>query len=184
MSTFQLTNAPPSILCPFRVVVDTREQSAFRFEGFKGDSKQKYRPLFIETVPAALFAGDYSIEGWEDQIAIERKSKDDFYSTFISDRDRGEEQLRKLDYLQKAFVVIEASMEDVLRGPDRDMEDDNRRKQRKSMFRSLIAWQQRRPKIHWQFMPSRQLAELYTFRSLERFYQDVTSGKQVIERGE
>jgi ERCC4-type nuclease len=65
-------------------------------------------------VRRALPAGDYSIEGLEDRVAVERKTLDDFVSTVIHSRARFREELRKLAGYRAACVVVEAGLIDVL----------------------------------------------------------------------
>lgn len=55
---------------------------------------------------------------------------------------------------------------------------DTRRSQLnpKTIFRSVVAWRQRYPKIHWEFCWNREWAEAYTYRVLERFWRDRSEG--------
>jgi DNA excision repair protein ERCC-4 len=86
-----------------RIVIDTREKHPYSFDGSDRG-----------TIRKALPAGDYSLEGFEDSIAIERKSLDDWVNTIIHNRGRFTKELAKLrDYLFAA-VVIEASIHDVM----------------------------------------------------------------------
>jgi ERCC4-type nuclease len=62
----------------------------------------------------ALLAGDYSLVGLENTIAVERKSLDDFVSTVIHHRERFRNELRKLAGYRAACVVVEAGLLDVL----------------------------------------------------------------------
>lgn len=84
-----------------RVVVDSREQRPYAFAG---------------SVRKALPAGDYSLEGLENQFAIERKSLDDFVSTVVRDGKRFAVELRKLQGYDLAFVIIEGSVSEILSG--------------------------------------------------------------------
>lgn len=88
---------------PVRFIVDTREQEEYSFD-----------PRLVATVRRALPAGDYSIEGLEDWVAVERKTLDDFVSTVIHSRARFREELRKLAGYRAACVVVEAGLIDVL----------------------------------------------------------------------
>ena len=88
---------------PVTLIVDTREQEEYSF-----DSR------LVATVRRALPAGDYSIEGLEDRVAVERKTLDDFVSTVIHSRTRFREELRKLAGYRAACVVVEAGLMDVL----------------------------------------------------------------------
>jgi len=48
----------------------------------------------------------------------------------------------------------------------------------KTIWRSVNAWEQRYPHVHFHFLPDRAWAEAKTYRILERFHNDVTSGKR------
>jgi ERCC4-type nuclease len=88
---------------PVTIIVDTREQ-----EGYSFDSR------LTATLRRALPAGDYSVVGMEELVAVERKSLDDFVSTVIHGRARFREELRKLAGYRAACVVVEGSVLDVL----------------------------------------------------------------------
>jgi DNA excision repair protein ERCC-4 len=85
------------------VIVDTREQLAYTFD-----------PLLLRVVRRALPAGDYSLEGHEHRVAIERKSLDDYVASVIASRERFGRELNKLAELELGCVVVEGSLEDVL----------------------------------------------------------------------
>jgi len=87
------------------VVVDTREQEPYDFD-----------PQCVTVIRRALPAGDYSIEGFEDSVAVERKSLADFVSTVIRGRDRFQKELKRLQSYEAACVVVEASLRDILEG--------------------------------------------------------------------
>ncbi|HVY62329.1 MAG TPA: hypothetical protein VHF22_11785, partial [Planctomycetota bacterium] len=97
--------APPA-KPPFTVVIDTREQAPLSFGSWP-------------TVVAGMKTGDYSIQGFEDQIAIERKSLSDLFGCIGRDRDRFERELLRLWALDYAAIVIEATLADVLEGAPR-----------------------------------------------------------------
>jgi ERCC4-type nuclease len=86
----------------FRIVIDSREQEPYGFT--------------CATVRRKLDAGDYSVEGHEHQVAVERKSLPDFVHTVIHDFDRFAVELRKLAVFRCACVVVEADLDDVMRG--------------------------------------------------------------------
>ena len=85
------------------IAIDTREQEPYGFD-----------PSRVTTVRKALPAGDYSLAGRETDVAIERKSLEDFVATAIHARERFARELRRLAAYDFACVVVEASMEDVL----------------------------------------------------------------------
>lgn len=53
----------------FRIVIDSREKEPYTFA--------------CEVLKAKLDAGDYSVHGFEHQVAVERKSLADFVGTVI-----------------------------------------------------------------------------------------------------
>lgn len=85
------------------IIVDSREQKPYSFD-----------PRLASTERRALPAGDYSVAGLEDQVAVERKSLDDFVSTVIHARNRFKRELQKLAGYRAACVVVEGSILDVL----------------------------------------------------------------------
>ena len=101
------------------VAIDTREQKPYRFP---------------RSEPRALPSGDYSIVGFEDRIAIERKTKKDAYASLGRGRARFERELERLAKLDYAAVVVEASLPDFLEVPAFS------RMNPKAAVRSMIAW--------------------------------------------
>jgi DNA excision repair protein ERCC-4 len=87
------------------VVVDTREIEAYCFD-----------PERVAVVRRALPAGDYSLDGFECRVAVERKTLDDFVTTVIRQRDRFHRELEKLRSYDAACVVVEANLTDVIGG--------------------------------------------------------------------
>jgi len=86
----------------FTIVIDSREQQPYSFS--------------CPTERRRLDAGDYSVAGCEDQIAVERKSLPDFVHTVIHDVARFRAELEKLARYTLACVVVEADLDAVLRG--------------------------------------------------------------------
>ena len=85
------------------IIADTREQLPYAFES-----------RWAVTIRRALPAGDYSVEGWETSVAVERKTLEDFVHSVIRDRERFKKELAKLSEYPHACVVVEASLTDVL----------------------------------------------------------------------
>lgn len=82
-----------------RLVVDTREQLPYEFSDVPAIIVSRY----------ALPAGDYSLAGRENEVAVERKSLNDFVHTIIHERDRFRRELEKLQGYIRACVVVEGS---------------------------------------------------------------------------
>jgi ERCC4-type nuclease len=87
---------------PIRIVIDSREQRPYRYPG---------------AVVKALNAGDYSVEGAEHLVAIERKSKSDAFNSLGRNRGRFEREVQRLAELRYAAIVIESTLADFLRTP-------------------------------------------------------------------
>lgn len=90
----------------FTLVVDTREQNALFIKPPKG----------LLLTRNTLAAGDYSIKGFENQVAIERKNLEDFYGSIGNGRSRFKKELEKLRDYYWAALVIEGTEEQVLSG--------------------------------------------------------------------
>ena len=86
------------------IVVDTREQEPYTFSPE------------VQTVRRALPAGDYTVRGLEAVVAVERKTLDDLVSTVIRSRERFHRELIRLQSYTASCVVVEANLEDLLRG--------------------------------------------------------------------
>jgi len=138
-------------------IVDTREQHAFDLERFG-----------VECVSQKLDSGDYSIAGYERDIAIERKSASDLLGCIGKGRERFVRELTRLADMQYAAVVCESPIDAVLSGEHRSFVSPA------SVMGSVIAWEQRFG-IHWHFCPSRPFAERLTFKILDRFFYETTN---------
>ena len=101
------------------VAIDTREQKPYRFPRSE-----------MKTLPT----GDYSVVGLEDRIAIERKTKEDAYSSLGQGRARFERELQRLSRYDYAAVVIETSLPEFLQAPAFS------RMNPKAAANSIIAW--------------------------------------------
>lgn len=87
---------------PFTVVIDTREQLPYNF----GPD--------VPIVRKPLNTGDYTVEGFEDVFAIERKSLNDLLKSITWDRGRFKQEILRGNGLGRFTVVIEADKQRVL----------------------------------------------------------------------
>ena len=68
------------LFLPFKIIRDQRERTAgWRFEGIRGNSGDKYRPLAFVQEEQHMKTADYTVEGCP--VFVERKSVDDFIAT-------------------------------------------------------------------------------------------------------
>ncbi len=90
--------------------MDSREKFPYRFGPF-----QRW---FAGIEPRALRVGDYSIEGLEDRIVVERKTVEDLFNCCspLSSREAFVRACARLGKLEFAALVIEASPEEILEG--------------------------------------------------------------------
>lgn len=149
------------------VVIDTREQLPWTFAGLSSD------PVEVKT--GTLRSGDYSVEGFEQRLAIERKSLADLYGTLTSGRERFVRELERLSDLDWAAVIVEATWHDIVKPPF------GTRANPKSIVGSILAFQQRYP-VAWLTAGSRQFGAALCFRCLERFVNDDADGKRPSRR--
>ena len=87
------------------VLVDTREKYPFDFSGFKNWIAGEKR--------TALKTGDYSIEGMENLLVLERKTLTDLITTVIQERLRFFKLCEKMTKYRWRALMIEASYEDI-----------------------------------------------------------------------
>lgn len=187
MDELEKKKTPSSIVAPFTVLVDTAEQEPYTFIGLRSDSRQKSLPLCVRTVRACLgrhplSRGDYSIEGHEQKIAVERKSMADAWSTVLGwqyphqresetpgRRDRFKCELENLAAMDSACIVVEGSLGECLRRmPSFGVKSSS--VNAKIFHRSIISLQQDY-RVPWFFCDTRSLAEVTTYRFLERYYR-------------
>ena len=79
---------------PYTIIIDTREKLPLEF------------PAGILTARHKLDTGDYSIEGLENHICIERKSVDDFVNTVIHNKERWDDEVRRMGFMDYRAIVI------------------------------------------------------------------------------
>ena len=134
---------------PILVVVDSREQKPYRFQ---------------RSVTRALRSGDYSVEGLETQVVVERKSKEDAYSSLGRDRERFEREFRRLADFEYAAVIVEAGLSDFLEPPAFS------RMHPHAAINTLVSWSVKYG-VHVFFADSRRLARALTYRILEKYWK-------------
>jgi len=84
-----------------KIIVDTREKTPWEFEN---------------SVSRKLDVGDYSIEGYESILAVERKATTSEFARNINES-RFLDVLDRLDSIRYGFIICEFTMDDVLSFP-------------------------------------------------------------------
>jgi len=177
---------------PFTIIVDTREQTSISFEGLfdsfdeevspyefiamNGRSKQDNRPIAVKTKIGTLATGDYSIEGMQELVTVERKSLTDLYGTLASGRERFEREHERMKAMSlaggRACVVIEASFSESLEtAPVWSNLHPN------SVFGYAVSWPSRYL-TPWVWAGGRRGAEEFTYRFLEMFWREQQKNKE------
>jgi ERCC4-type nuclease len=146
------------IVCPFTVIVDTREQAPWHFLNIE---PWKIVPLITDR---ALESGDYSIAGAESRIAIERKSVQDFLSSITAGRDRFEREFERLSVYEHASVVVEGDWDDVFNALKSTKINAD------SVVGTVASWTMRY-RVHWWFCFSRRHAEMWTLQLLYQWWR-------------
>jgi len=184
-------SAPGCIRTPFVILYDKAEKAPWTFAGITSRSfidpdMRQYHPVRTERRYLGIGMGDYSLDGFEGRIAIERKSMADFQGTLLGwpkdaetvahDGGRGEihrrgrfqNELRKLQAMEVRAVVVEATLgqciDECPQWGVRSAEENA-----KLLFSTYLSWQQRF-RVPFIFCDDREMAAVVAFRILEQFW--------------
>ena len=130
------------------MVIDTREKRPYRFK---------------DSVRGTLRTGDYSLLGYEEQVAIERKSKTDAYTSLGAARRRFQREMERLGQLRYAAVVVESTVSGFLLPPVLS------RMNPRSAIASLLSWSVRYG-VHIFFAGDRKHGNNITRVLLDRYW--------------
>lgn len=99
---------------PFTIIKDTREQEGYTFK----PSSSRYH-VCKGMVNRKLDTGDYSIEGLEDKLCIERKaSVVEFANNIGHDAARFAKEIERMKDFPYKFMIFEFSLSDVMNFPE------------------------------------------------------------------
>lgn len=176
------------VVLPWRVVIDTAEQSPWGFTGITASPAKGRRPIIVETVTRCLGRhpngyGDYTIESADGQYsflglcAIERKSLADFQDTLLNfTEERRQRFEREMEVFRGVFqaggcaaVVIEGNFDAAIASAPQ-FGTKSAVENARSILGSIIAMAQDYG-IPWLPMGDRRLAELTVFKFFERFWK-------------
>ena len=100
---------------PFTIVKDSREQEGYTFEA----SSSRYHTC-KGMVVRKLDTGDYSLEGLEDKVCIERKaSVVEFANNIGHDTVRFTKEIERMKPFPYKFLILEFSLSDLMDFPER-----------------------------------------------------------------
>ena len=150
-----------------QIVVDSREQRPYFADG-------RYDGRTCRTIKK-LESGDYSLLGYENQIAIERKSLADLYNSLTWDRERFKNEFERLRDYEFSCVMVEAPKEMVLH-PPKHLCQSNANPW--AIWQSILAWMTRYP-TRWLFEFNREYAEATTFDLLRHLWNRKQADQEV-----
>lgn len=159
--------ASPQTL-PMRVVVDTREQAPWSFDG-----ASVYEGTVV--VQGSLQSGDYSLEGFENLVACERKSLPDLVQCLGRERPRFARELERARGLDAFAVVVEGSWQELAQGQYRSQLNPH------SACQSVAAFMARMRVPFW-FCGTRAAAEYCCWSFLRQWLQGRVHELKAVER--
>lgn len=177
---------------PHAIIIDTAEGQPYRFTGIRCNKtgNELSVPLLHKSLGRhPLSLGDYSIDCGLGQCHVERKSIQDAHSTFLGwqradeptgRRDRFTQELANLSEIPSGLVVVECSFDDLIRNAP-ETPKRTAKQNAKTLARTILSWQQDF-KVRWLFCDGRRMAEVMTFRFLERFAKKFDEAARKEER--
>lgn len=181
---------PGMVRTPFLILIDTAEKAPWDFSGIRARSfvdaeMREYVPQ-TERRYLGVGMGDYSLDGYQGRVGIERKSMADFQGTLlgwpvdveaalagsaareIHRRGRFKRELSKLSAMERKAVVVEASL-GVCLDSCPQWGKRTASENAKYLYATFLAWSQEFP-VPWIFCEDRAMAAITAFRLLESFW--------------
>lgn len=135
-----------SKIVPVTIMIDTREQLPYFFKDYPCNVTRR-----------ALKSGDYSIHGYENEVTIERKSKEDLFQSLGKERDRFHREFQRLSEYRYSALVIESSLNGLLEQPGYSRMNPS------SVINSVISWGLKYG-VQIYFADNRKLAECLIYK--------------------
>lgn len=143
------------------IIIDTREQRPFDFSEYTD----------VQPVRKKLDTGDYSVEGFENRFAIERKELGDLLNCMTKERERFERELqRATETLRRFWIICEGRFSDICCGNYRSLIRSE------SVLGTIAAWENRY-KVIIKTCDTRKYANRMAFKILSKCFQDAIEGK-------
>jgi DNA excision repair protein ERCC-4 len=140
-----------------KILIDSREQLPYAFQGYEVEIENQNLPV-----------GDYSLSGFKDRAAIERKTLPDLIGCLMgSNRDRFEKELIKGRTYDLFVVVVEAALADVSQGRYKSEMKPH------AALQSIIAFQVRYRGVPFVWAGNRAGAEYYTYWLLSKYLREI-----------
>jgi len=161
-------------VCPFGILVDTREQAPWTFQGIvlRGDQQVvRQHKQTLQTGDYSIAIGDYSIQSYAHHFTIERKSASDLVGSVTAGNARfRREHERMAEMIESggfACVVIEGSMSAICEELDAD---DGRRASGNTILGVTASWPQKYG-VPWFYAGDRRRAELLAFQIMHKWWE-------------
>ena len=147
------------------ILADSREKKPYTFE--------KY-PVQVEV--AALTEGDYSLAGFTDRVAVERKSLNDLIGCLVgSNRTRFKKELARTGSYERFAVLVEANIQDVSFKRYRSLMEPH------AALQSITAFYIRYG-IPFLFCGDRDGAEYVPFSILQKYYYEIEKRFKILKK--
>ena len=146
-----------------KIIQDTREQTPYLFTGYP-----------VETITGTLNAGDYSIPGFADLVAVERKELGDLMGCLTHDRERFIRELERLRGYEAAALLIEARLETIQAGRYRS------RMKPEAAEQSIISIMGRY-RLPVYFAPDRKAGERFVYNFLRHYAKHAADRYKAIQ---
>ena len=134
-----------------KIVVDDREKLPYSFPA-------------MDVEQTRLDVGDYSIKGFDDVFAVERKSLDDLARSVGTDRKRFEAEIERAQSLDNFAVVIEATKTDAYKGRYYSKIHPN------AVMGTVKKWPLKYGRLDFVWASDREGAKQETLRLLDKWY--------------
>ena len=138
------------------ILVDDREKRPYDFPG-------------VEVESARLETGDYTVKGFENRFAVERKSINDLANSVGAERNRFEAEIRRAQSFDEFAVVIEGSQYEVENGSYYSQIHPN------AVMGTVEKWPYKYGKLDFVWAGDRDNATQQTLRLLDRWYLKAAS---------
>jgi hypothetical protein len=175
-----LVALPPAVaeidVCPFVVIEDNNEQLPWTFQGIVIANRQ----AIVKRVRQSLHTGDYSIEGYDGFVCIERKSPADLVGSITRGHVRFQAEHERMAGMVQAggfaCLVCEASLSDL----DDELRRDGRHAAAETLWGTVASWPMKF-RTPWLFAGDRRRAEVLAFRLLRRWWDQNVGQRKASE---
>jgi ERCC4-type nuclease len=158
-------------VCPFTVLVDTREQAPWTFQQIVIER----RLWTITRIASTLATGDYTIAGCEDRLCVERKSAADLVGSVTAGNARFRREHERMQVVVEsggfACVIVEGSLSAICDELDADA---GRKVTSESVLGAVASWPQRY-RVPWFFAGDRRTAERLAFKIMLKWWKEHAS---------